>query len=127
MRFLLTHRAVRRALGLVMLGLLAQAAPAQRPDAGVIALDGWEYRWGDSPLDERGRPTWTWSRSRTSSTLSVDSSGCATLVVMAEDTVRAHASDAEVAGSDLTEANAVAKPAADDRDAVSGGGAQSFY
>ena len=58
MRFLLTHRTVRRALGLVMLGLLAQAAPAQRPDPGVIALDGWEYRWGDSPLDERGLPTW---------------------------------------------------------------------
>ena len=61
MRTLLTPRAVRRILGLAMLGLATQAAPAQRPvaDAGVVILkDGWEYRWGDSPLDERGVPVW---------------------------------------------------------------------
>ncbi len=43
--------------------LAARASLAQRPDAdaGVMTLDeGWHYRWGDSPLDERGVPVWTY-------------------------------------------------------------------
>ena len=43
--------------------LAARASLAQRPDAdaGVLLLDeGWHYRWGDSPLDERGVPVWTY-------------------------------------------------------------------
>ena len=43
--------------------LAACASMAQRPDAdaGVLLLDeGWHYRWGDSPLDERGVPVWTY-------------------------------------------------------------------
>ncbi len=64
-----THSAVRRVLGLALLclaawsSLAARASLAQRPDAdaGVMILDeGWLYRWGDSPLDERGVPVWAY-------------------------------------------------------------------
>ena len=59
----------RRGMGMVMLclvgwsSLAARASLAQRPDAdaGVMILDeGWQYRWGDSPLDEQGVPVWTY-------------------------------------------------------------------
>ncbi|OBX36287.1 hypothetical protein A8U91_00628 [Halomonas elongata] len=41
-------------LSLILLGSIA--APAQ---ASATALtDGWEYRWGDSPIADDGTPIW---------------------------------------------------------------------
>ncbi|RKH52838.1 chemotaxis protein [Corallococcus aberystwythensis] len=42
---------------LLMSAPLAHAAPVQA-QAPVPAVDGWRYRWGDSPLRPDGVPTW---------------------------------------------------------------------
>ncbi|RKH46126.1 methyl-accepting chemotaxis protein [Corallococcus sicarius] len=48
--------ALGTALLLVLMSApLAHAAPAQAP---VPAVDGWRFRWGDSPLGPEGVPTW---------------------------------------------------------------------
>jgi signal transduction histidine kinase len=52
---------------LVLMGcvwLLAGCATTQGPvpaSQPVVLDTGWEYRWGDSPLDDRGVPVWTFS------------------------------------------------------------------
>ncbi|RKI19804.1 chemotaxis protein [Corallococcus sp. AB030] len=49
-------------VGAVLLMLLAFAPAARAEAAGTTAaqpaLDGWRYRWGDSPLGPDGVPTW---------------------------------------------------------------------
>jgi methyl-accepting chemotaxis protein len=60
-----SHHLLRRLLRLATLGCalllhfvltpVAQAADAGRP---VALLDGWHYRWGDSPLGADGVPVW---------------------------------------------------------------------
>ncbi len=42
----------------------AQTAPSDEEDA-VVMLDGWQYRWGDAPLDARGTPVWTYDAQAT--------------------------------------------------------------
>jgi diguanylate cyclase (GGDEF)-like protein len=44
---------------LIGLLLLVSTTASAAPDTPARDLEaGWEYRWGDSPLDERGRPMW---------------------------------------------------------------------
>ena len=42
----------------------AQTAPSDEEDA-VVLLEGWQYRWGDAPLDARGTPVWTYEAQET--------------------------------------------------------------
>jgi methyl-accepting chemotaxis protein len=54
------HRSRLAALGTALLLVLALTpiAHAASPSASVHALDGWRFRWGDSPLGADGVPTW---------------------------------------------------------------------
>lgn len=55
-------RCPRRASRLVALGsvllLFLAFAPAAHAAEAVHALDGWRFRWGDSPIGSDGIPTW---------------------------------------------------------------------
>ncbi|TSC31720.1 methyl-accepting chemotaxis protein [Corallococcus sp. Z5C101001] len=55
-------RSPRRASRLVALGsvllLFLAFAPAAHAAEAVHALDGWRFRWGDSPIGPDGIPTW---------------------------------------------------------------------
>lgn len=50
---------VVRTLQMTFLFLLALMVSGQGLAAAQTVADGWEYRWGDSPLDASGRPVWT--------------------------------------------------------------------
>ena len=54
-------------IGVLALCFLCGAAPAQAKEASQdsergrldpILLDGWQYRWGDSPIDDNGMAEW---------------------------------------------------------------------
>ncbi len=50
-----------RVAGHIFLWIVAAGAPAsagESPVTSVIVSGGWEYRWGDSPVEEDGRLTW---------------------------------------------------------------------
>ena len=56
------------ALGLsaLLLPPVAEAQPAETWPEGATAMilrDGWEYRWGEAPLDANGIPAWTYEAS----------------------------------------------------------------
>lgn len=48
------------ALWLVSVCPLASYARGIVTDESLLLRDGWEYRWGDSPLDDQKRPVWTY-------------------------------------------------------------------
>ena len=59
---ILSHPTLSRLamLGSALLMLLVLGPPAQAaaPRGSVPVLDGWRFRWGDSPRDAQGLPTW---------------------------------------------------------------------
>ena len=45
----------------LLIPALCQAQPEISTDSPPIKItEGWQYRWGDSPIDEKGVPIWTY-------------------------------------------------------------------
>ncbi|MFQ5569693.1 MAG: ATP-binding protein [Rhodothermales bacterium] len=63
MRISFHNHPIRVALGMII-GLCWWAGGGGATALGQVTTlapgDGWEYRWGDSPVDERGTPQWTY-------------------------------------------------------------------
>ncbi|MFP2930543.1 hypothetical protein ACLESO_36160 [Pyxidicoccus sp. 3LG] len=52
------HRGFVGLVALFVLLLLPASSQAAASGAGVAALEGWRYRWGDSPAGSDGIPAW---------------------------------------------------------------------